>query len=215
MSSAKNANARRQPGERVSKLTDGMKVQRLPRAVNATYGPNELCAWEVEPGVFWIQTTEPEYSRKLEKREDMRRVEMIGINHFHRTFETRGRWRKIRRIIDRFLMSAGDQFSGGLDPQASSKNGGSINVPASANGENNGIFLAEGGQSARQGIAHDASEAHARSETARVFVRLDHIAGRITATENVSLCADEKLTASIELESAIWRPKAKHGFRQV
>ena len=166
MRSPQNANARRQPGERAIKLTDAAKVRRSPRNVNATYGPPELCAWEVEPRVFWIQTTEPEFSRKLEKRHDMRRVEVSGVNHFRRTFETRGRWRKIRRLIDRFLVSTGDQFSGGLGPQTSSKNGGSMNVPASSNGENNGVFLAGGGQFAPQDIAHNASEAHGSITTA-------------------------------------------------
>jgi hypothetical protein len=166
MRPAQNANARRQPGERASKLTNAVKVRKLPRDVNATYGPPELCAWEVEPGMFWIQTTEPEFSRKLEKREDMRRVEMSGIHHFHRTFETRGRWRKVRRLIDRFLLSAGDQFSGGLGVQNSSKNGASTNVPASTNGENNGIFLAETGQSAGQAIARHTSEADGSINTA-------------------------------------------------
>ena len=97
-----NANARRQPGERVNELTDGRRLLAPARDVNATYGSPELCAWQVAPGLFWIQTTKPEFSRKLEKREDMRRVEVNGLNHFRRTFETCGRWRKIRRIIDRF-----------------------------------------------------------------------------------------------------------------
>jgi hypothetical protein len=142
----KNANARQQPGERVSKLTDAAKVRRLPRDVNATYGPPELCAWQVEPGVFWIQTTEPQLSRKLEKRKDMRRVEVNGVNHFRRTFETRGRWRKIRRIVDRFLVSAGDHFSQGFRPQDGSKKNGSVSVPASSNGQNNAVLVAGGGQ---------------------------------------------------------------------
>src|SRR5262249_6428646 len=122
------ANARRQPGERVNKLTDATKVRRLPRDVNATYGPPELCAWAVEPGVFWIQTTDPEFARRLEKRKDMRRVEVNGVNHFRRTFETRGRWRKIRRIIDLFLVSAGDHFSQGFRPQDGSKKSGSVSL---------------------------------------------------------------------------------------
>ena len=143
---AQNANARLQPGERASKLTDAAKVRKSPRDVNATYGPPELCAWEVEPGVFWIQTTEPEFSRKLETRHDMRRVEMNGVNHFRRTFETRGRWRKIRRIIDRFLVSAGDHFSQGFRPQNWSKKNGSVSVPASTNGQNNADIVAGGGQ---------------------------------------------------------------------
>src|SRR5262249_1533357 len=69
------------------------------------------CGWRVAPGLFWIQTTDPQFSRKLEKREDARRVEVSGINHYRRTFELQGTWRKIRRIIDRYLVSASDQFS--------------------------------------------------------------------------------------------------------
>lgn len=143
---AEKANARRTPGERVNKLTDERKLRRLPRDVNATYGPPELCAWEVEPGVFWIQTTKPEFSRKLETRHDMRRVEMVGVNQFRRTFETRGRWRKIRRIIDRFLVSAGDRFSHDFRRRKRSERSGSVSVPGSSNRANNAVFLAGGGQ---------------------------------------------------------------------
>ena len=121
---AANANARRQPGESIKQLTDGRKLRLSARDVNATYGPPELCAWQVVPGVFWIQTTEPQFSRKLEKREDARRVEISGVNHFRRTFEVGGTWRKVRRIIDRYLVSAGDQFSGHLRAQGASKDGG-------------------------------------------------------------------------------------------
>jgi hypothetical protein len=95
-----------------------------------TYGPPELCVWQVAPGVFWIQTTEPEFSRKLEKREDTRRLGISGVNHFRRTFEIRGTWRKIRRIIDRYLVSAGDQFSRDLQPQGASETAGSIKTAA-------------------------------------------------------------------------------------
>jgi hypothetical protein len=122
------ANARRQPGERVSKLTDKAKLGTLPRNVNATYGPPELCGWQVEPGLFWIQTTDPQFSRKLEKREDTRRVELTGIDHFRRTFELQGTWRKIRRIIDRYLVSAGDQFSPDFPPASTSQIAPSIST---------------------------------------------------------------------------------------
>ena len=121
-----NANARVQPGARVNKLTNRRRLQGRGRGVNPTYGPPELCAWQIGPGVFWIQTTDPEFARRLEKRKDMRRVEVNGVNHFRRTFETRGRWRKIRRIIDRFLVSAGDHFSQGFRPQDGSKKSGSV-----------------------------------------------------------------------------------------
>jgi hypothetical protein len=93
-----------------------------------TFGRPELCAWQVVPGVFWIQTTEPQFSRKLEKREDARRVEFTGVNHFRRTFEIHGTRRKIRRIIDRYLVSASDQFSWHFQPQGASNQRGSINV---------------------------------------------------------------------------------------
>ena len=120
------ANARWQPGERVTHRTNGSRLRPHTRDINATYGPPELCAWPVAPGVFWIQTTEPHFSRKLEKREDARRVEISGVNHFRRTFELRGTWRKVRRIIDRYLVSAGDQFSPDFRPQVASKTAGSI-----------------------------------------------------------------------------------------
>jgi hypothetical protein len=126
MSLPENANARLQPGERANELTDGSRLRSRARDVNATYGPPELCAWQVAPGVFWIQTTEPQFSRKLEKRQDVRRVEVSGVNHFRRTFELRGTWRKLRRIIDRYLVSAGDQFSTDFRPQVASKTAGSI-----------------------------------------------------------------------------------------
>ena len=113
-------------------------VKRLPakfarkRSQSDTFGPPELCAWQVVPGVFWIQTTEPQFSRKLEKRQDARRVEISGVNHFRRTFELRGTWRKVRRIIDRYLVSAGDQFSPDFRPQVASKTAGSINTAGGA-----------------------------------------------------------------------------------
>ncbi len=84
------------------------------------------------PGVFWIQTTEPQFSRKLEKRQDARRVEISGVNHFRRTFELRGTWRKVRRIIDRYLVSAGDQFSPDFGPQVALKTAGSIKTAGGA-----------------------------------------------------------------------------------
>jgi hypothetical protein len=126
------ANAQRQPGKRVNQLTNGSRLR--PRAcdVNATYDPSELCAWQVAPGLFWIQTTEPQFSRKLEKRQDVRRVGITGVTHFRRTFEIRGTWRKIHRIIDRYLVSAGDQFSRNFRPQVASKTAGSIKTAGGA-----------------------------------------------------------------------------------
>jgi hypothetical protein len=77
-----------------------------------TYGSQELCAWKVAPGTFWFQTTDPRYSRKLDQRQDTRRVAVTGVDHYRRTYEMRGTWRKVRRIVNRYLMPTGDRFSG-------------------------------------------------------------------------------------------------------
>jgi hypothetical protein len=76
-----------------------------------TYGPRELCVWKVAPGTFWFQTTGPEYSRKLDQRRDTRYVGITGVNHYRRTYEMPGTWRKVRRIVDRYLMPTSDVFS--------------------------------------------------------------------------------------------------------
>jgi len=76
-----------------------------------TYGPPELCVWKVARGPFWFQTTDPEYSRKLDQRQDARRVGVTGVNHYRRTYEMRGTWQKVKRIVDRYLMLTSDGFS--------------------------------------------------------------------------------------------------------
>jgi len=128
MKQLQKANARRQPGGRVKQLTSVAKLQARASDVNAAYGPRVLCAWRVAPGVFWIQTTEPIFSRRLAKRRDARCVEITGVNHFRRTFEIRGTRRKVQRIIDRYLVSAGDQFSQHIWPQDASRVRGSLGI---------------------------------------------------------------------------------------
>jgi hypothetical protein len=116
MSEPENANARRQPGERSNELTDESRLEVGARDVNATYGPPELCAWQVEKlgsskGIFWLQTTVKAFGRKLSKRRDTRHVDVVGWNHFRRTYEMRGSWRKIKRLIDRYILSAAGSIS--------------------------------------------------------------------------------------------------------
>jgi hypothetical protein len=86
-----------------------------------TYGPPELCVWKVAPRTFWFQTTDPRYSRKLDQRQDTRRVVVTGVDHYRRTYEMRGTWRKVRRIVNRYLMPTGDTFSGTLKPASASE----------------------------------------------------------------------------------------------
>jgi hypothetical protein len=77
-----------------------------------TYGPPELCTWKVAPSTFWFQTTDPRYSRKLDQRQDTRRVAVTGVNHYRRTYEMRGTWRKVKGIVTRYLMRTGNTFFG-------------------------------------------------------------------------------------------------------
>lgn len=77
-----------------------------------TYGPPELCVWKVAPGTFWFQTTEPRYSRKLDQRQDTRRVAITGVNHYRRTYEMPGNWRKVKGIVTRYQMRTGNTFFG-------------------------------------------------------------------------------------------------------
>jgi hypothetical protein len=58
--------------------------------------------------IFWIQTTSKVFARKLRRRQDTRHIDVIGWNHFRQTFEMCGNWRKIKRIINRYILSTGD-----------------------------------------------------------------------------------------------------------
>ena len=86
-----------------------------------TYGPPELCVWKVAPSTFWLQTTDPRYSRKLDQRQDARRVAITGINHYRRTYEMPGNWRKVRGIVNRYLMRTGNTISGAVLLQGASE----------------------------------------------------------------------------------------------
>ena len=86
-----------------------------------TYGPPELCVWRVAPGTFWFQAIESQYSRKLDQRRDTRRVEVTGVNHYRRTYEMRGSWRKVKGIVDRYLTPTSDAFSARIWPPARRK----------------------------------------------------------------------------------------------
>ena len=86
-----------------------------------TYGPPELCVWKIAPDTFWFQTTEARYSRKLDQRQDTRRVAVTGVNHYRRTYEMRGTWRKVRGIVNRYLMRTSSTFSGAVLRQGAPK----------------------------------------------------------------------------------------------
>jgi hypothetical protein len=90
------------------------------------YGPPELCAWKVGPGTFWLQTTDPRYSRKLDQRQDTRRVAVTGVNHYRRTYEMRGNWRKVKGIVRRYVMATNDMFSSRISAASASESAGRV-----------------------------------------------------------------------------------------
>ena len=96
-----------------------------------TYGPPELCVWKVAAGTFWFQTTDPRYSRKLDQRQDTRRVAVTGVNHYRRTYEMRGNWRKVKGIVRRYVMATNDMFSSGIRAASTSKVAGRVKIAGS------------------------------------------------------------------------------------
>jgi hypothetical protein len=86
-----------------------------------TYGQPELCVWKVAPGTFWLQTTDPRCSRKLDQRQDTRRIGNTGVNHYRRVYAMQGNWRKVKGIVNRYVMRTSDTFSATLLGQGASK----------------------------------------------------------------------------------------------
>jgi hypothetical protein len=81
-----------------------------------TYGPPDLCSWQVAKdgrnrATFWIQTTSRVFARRLRKRRDTSLVAFSVTKRFLETYCMQGSWRKIRRLIDRYISATGDTFS--------------------------------------------------------------------------------------------------------
>jgi hypothetical protein len=88
-----------------------------------TYGSPELCSWQIakdgrDRASFWIQTSSRVFGRKLRKRKDTSLVAFSVTKRFLETYCMQGNWRKIRRLIDRYISATGDTFS---NPSTSQK----------------------------------------------------------------------------------------------
>jgi hypothetical protein len=106
-----NVNTRRQPGNRLSKLSDAGKSRTALRDVNATYGPAELCTWRFAPGISRFQTTDPQFGRKLEKRSKARLVGWSVTNGYLRIFQEEIEPWRARLLVKRYLATANEAFS--------------------------------------------------------------------------------------------------------
>ena len=75
-----------------------------------------ISAWPVAPGVWWIQTREPQLARKLGRRSDTRLVAVGVAGGFLRIFELRRPASFVRRLIARYMVTnSGFRDSGARD----------------------------------------------------------------------------------------------------
>src|SRR5262245_1672028 len=104
----KNANARRQPSERVNEVTNERRLQCRARDVNATYGSPELCTWRVGPNTCRFQTDEPRIARKLSQRSGAALVGYSVDGRYLRIFQERISPRSARKLVTRYLRGNGN-----------------------------------------------------------------------------------------------------------
>jgi hypothetical protein len=98
-----------------------------------TYGPPELCSWQVakdgrDRASFWIQTSSRVFARKLRKRQDTSLVAFSVTKRFLETYCMQGCWRKIRRLIDRYISATGDTFPHPSTSQDALASAGRVNI---------------------------------------------------------------------------------------
>ena len=72
-----------------------------------TIGTRELSAWQVAPGVTWVQTRSPQFARKLSQRSDARLVARGVAGGYVRTFEFQHGLAWARRLVARYLTKSG------------------------------------------------------------------------------------------------------------
>jgi len=70
-----------------------------------TIGNRELSAWQVAPGVTWVQTRSPQFARKLSQRGDSRQVACGVAGGYLRTFEFHQGLAWARRLIARYTQN--------------------------------------------------------------------------------------------------------------
>ena len=71
-------------------------------ANSGTTGTRELSAWQVAPGVTWIQARSPQFVRKLSQRSDSRLVATGVAGGYLRIYEFPHRLSWARRLIARY-----------------------------------------------------------------------------------------------------------------
>ena len=72
--------------------------------MNETLGSQELCVWQPERGVVWVQTREPRHARRLGQRSDGRLVARGVAGGYLRTFEFRRSLTWAARLVKRYMV---------------------------------------------------------------------------------------------------------------
>ena len=73
--------------------------------LNSPVGDRNLCAWQPDRGITWVQTRSPHHARRLARRSDGRRV-AIGVNGgYLRTFEFQHSLTWAIRLMARYAVS--------------------------------------------------------------------------------------------------------------
>lgn len=74
----------------------------MKTALNVAIGCRELSAWQVAPGVTWVQARLPEHANRLAKRSDGRLVVRGMAGGYLKTFEFRHSLAWAQRLIRRY-----------------------------------------------------------------------------------------------------------------
>ena len=74
----------------------------MKTALNVAIGYRELSAWQVAPGLTWVQTRSPQFARKLSQRSDSHQVACGVAGGYLRTFEFHHGLAWARRLIARY-----------------------------------------------------------------------------------------------------------------
>ena len=90
--------------------------------LNQAIGGPELCAWQPERGVVWVQTREPRHARRLGQRSDGRLVARGVAGGYLKTFEFRRSLAWAARLMKRYManeMATNDGLNRAVCPGAS------------------------------------------------------------------------------------------------
>ena len=154
MNTPENANARRQPGERViltncarsvAPVSPGIKLISLAsREISArkqsasqlrterngeSFGTPELCTWPVGGGLCRFQTRRPNLAKKLSQRRGTRLVAWSVTGGYLRVFQERIEPWRARDLVRRFLRATNGAFFDPKRPPARRKSPQATKVP--------------------------------------------------------------------------------------